>query len=84
MIKLGDEVKDKITGFKGVAVSIADWLNGCRRVGIQPKKLDEKGKPGEIEWFDIEQVEAIKKKAVKKSKRSGGPTPNPVRRGDAR
>lgn len=33
-IKLGCKVRDKITGFEGIAYCMATWLNGCIRVSI--------------------------------------------------
>ena len=54
-IKLGDTVKDRITGFSGVVVAITHWLNGCKRVSVQPRTLHE-GKPIESQVFDIEQL----------------------------
>ena len=37
MKNLGDEVKDTITGFKGIVVARTEWLNGCARVTVQPQ-----------------------------------------------
>jgi hypothetical protein len=58
MIKLGELVKDKITGFTGIATSMTQWLNGCVRVGITPRELRE-GKPIESVVFDQEQIEVV-------------------------
>lgn len=51
-IQLGMEVKDSITGFKGIVVCIANWLHGCRRIGIQSRELDKENKPQESVFFD--------------------------------
>lgn len=56
---LGDRVKDRVTGFTGIVVCTAQWLNGCDRVAVQPEKLDE-GKVGEPQHFDAPQVDVIK------------------------
>ena len=37
IIKLGQEVKDRVTGFKGIVVSKTTYLQGCDRVAVQPK-----------------------------------------------
>ena len=37
MIKLGQEVKDRVTGFKGIAIGRTHYLQGCDRVLVQPK-----------------------------------------------
>ena len=76
-IELGDRVKDKVTGFKGIVTGITSWLNGCRRIGIQPEKLMTTGKPVEAEWFDEQQVLVIKKSAHSEKQKRGGPMPDP-------
>lgn len=58
-IELGDEVKDTITGFKGIATGRTDWLHGCSRIGIQSQSLIE-GKPTEAQWFDEQQCVVVK------------------------
>ena len=73
MINLGDKVKDKITGYTGIAVGITTWMQGCRRIGIQSQKLHE-GKPRDTIWFDEPQVEVILPKKMKKQDGdNGGP-----------
>jgi hypothetical protein len=79
-----DEVKDTITGFKGVVVSIFKYINGCVRIEVQPEKLGKDGKPAESFIFDSDQlalVKAAKRVAVAPS---GGPRPNPPQRRDPR
>jgi len=80
-LKLGDDVKDRISGFSGVVVAITDWLNGCRRITIAPKELDS-GKLLGSETFDAEQVELIKSNAPVGVEPSGGPSIDPVRNAD--
>ena len=77
-IKLGQYVKDEITGFEGVAVSITEWMNGCRRIGIQSKEMHE-GKPIEIEWVDEKQVAKVKPGRIKQVAATGGPRQDPKR-----
>ena len=93
-INLGDEVKDKVTGFKGIAVAVTTWLNGCVRVTITPEGLDKEGKVKTSESFDEEQLTLIKagKVAAVKTRaeqpvavpkaKSGGPKPEPRRVSD--
>ena len=81
-INLRDNVKDDITGCRGVLLSITLWSNGCVRLGVQPRELKD-GKPVEMQTFDIEDIvllEKDNKKPTKKASRSGGPKPDPVRR----
>jgi predicted YcjX-like family ATPase len=57
-IKLGQEVKDRITGFQGIVVSITDFLNGCKRPGVQSKWEPGKELLG-AEMFDEPVLELI-------------------------
>ena len=81
-INLGDEVQDRVTGFKGIAVARTQWLTGCDRITIQPK-LDKEGKASEPMGFDEGQLKVLKKGAFKiaevreKPEKRGGPRPEP-------
>lgn len=81
-IKLGDKVKDKISGFTGIATGKADYLAGCIRIQISPQTLDKDGKPGGEEWFDEDLVETVKENGEKKRPASGGPMSAPTTRQD--
>lgn len=75
-IKLGDLVKDVITGFQGVVICESKWLHGCRRLTLQPEKL----KNGEIvasNTFDEPQLKLIKASFVKTTDLTGGTSPEP-------
>ena len=63
-IKLGEQVKDKLTGFKGTTVARAEYLYGCVWVCVVPKDLVE-GKPLEDTWFDEQRLKVIIAKKVK-------------------
>jgi len=41
-IKLGNKVKDIATGFTGIAIEKATYMNGCVYFGVLPKKDDGK------------------------------------------
>ena len=86
VIELGDEVKCKITGFRGIVTSYAKCLTGCDRITVQPP-VKKDGKHPDSLWFDMAAVKIIKKGKVKASsvqeqvapfgevqKRGGGPT----------
>ncbi len=84
---LGDLVKDRITGFTGVAVARTTWINGCVRWTVQPAKLSKDGTVKATECFDGEQVQVLRKSAVPSYGRvvvagtlpPGGPRPSPSR-----
>ena len=50
-IKLGQEVKDRITGFKGIAVGRTTYLQGCDRIQVAPK-VDKDGDIKDTQHFD--------------------------------
>ena len=69
-IKLGQKVKDSITGFEGIAIAKAIYLNGCVSYQVKSQTLKD-GKTIEAEWFD-EQRLTIRSKA-----KAGGPQDHP-------
>lgn len=75
MVTLGKEVKDKVTGFKGIAVARCEYLNGCVRIEVQPLELKD-GIPQECIWIDETQLESKEKES--KDKDSGGPGDVPI------
>jgi hypothetical protein len=77
-IKLGDVAADTISGFEGVVVSKTEWLNGCVRLQLAPRKLHE-GKPIEGHVFDIEQLVLVTDNQKTKAAAGGGDRPNPTR-----
>lgn len=77
-LKLGDKAKDTISGFSGVIVAMTEWLNGCRRITIQPQELFE-GKPVDNQTFDAEQVAKVETGPALPPSRTGGPSIAPVR-----
>ena len=62
---LGDEVKTKITGFKGIIRGRTDYLTGCNHYGLQSEKLDKDGNPKKWQWFDEEELVLIKAEKIK-------------------
>lgn len=59
MIKLGQEVRDRVTGFQGIVVVIADHLYGCVRIGVQPQGMDKDGRKFDDAFFDVSALEVI-------------------------
>ncbi len=58
-IKLGDEVKDQITGFKGITTAICHWQSGEIAISVQSQELYE-GKPIGNQAFNDNQLIVIK------------------------
>jgi len=65
LVNIGDEVKDQITGFKGIAASRTEFLYGCVRVEVQPQKLKADKNREDSVIFDETQLLVTKKKAIK-------------------
>lgn len=88
-IRLGQEVRDRVTGFKGFAVCKTEWLNGCVRWGLQAP-IDKDGKFPDTVSVDEQQLEvvntahvlAVPEPAEELSEvvcKVGGPYPEPKR-----
>ena len=74
-VKLGQEVRDKVTGFQGIAISITEYLQGCKRIEVQPK-VDKDGKLMDMACFDEPQLEIVGSGILAEKdiiKKSGGP-----------
>jgi hypothetical protein len=85
MVSLGDKVKDRISGFEGIATCRSEYMFGCVRVGVSPRGTHE-GKPVESQWFDEDQLDVIEVSAIQRpasvDERRGGPMSAPPRRAD--
>ena len=81
-IKLGDTVKCKVSGFKGIVVARTEFINGCIQLEVQPK-VNKKNEHMESLGIDIQSLEkiSIKKKAVKKKSTGGANTKSTKMRG---
>lgn len=58
-VKIGQRVRDSISGFEGIVVAKTSYLYGCERVGVAPEYLDDDGETISWHWFDEPQVEVI-------------------------
>lgn len=76
---LGEKVRCIVTGFEGIVVSRTDYLNRCKRYGVQDSKLQD-GQVRDWEYFDEEQLEYFGEGIIHKVKnifqnkqQTGGP-----------
>lgn len=60
---LGLRVRDRVTGFKGVIVSVCFDLYGCIQVAVNPGE-DKNHKLQESHWLDVSRVEVLNKTPV--------------------
>jgi len=82
MIKLGDKVKDKISGFTGIVISVHEFLYGCRRISVQKISI-KNAKYEDAQVFDEPQLKLIKIAAYKIEEnldKNGGPRAIPKAR----
>lgn len=75
MIKLGKKVKDKVTGFEGIATARCEYLNGCTQYCVEPKATKE-GAMLEAKYIDDSQLTVVSKGLNVKKKDTGGNMPN--------
>ncbi len=84
MIILGSLVKDKVTGFEGIATSRAQYLEGCDRYCVCPNKLDKDGNIFEPATFDEGRLDVLIVGLIKPSdvqvEVPGGPRDMPTER----
>lgn len=70
-IKLGNTVKDRITGFKGIATARIEYLNGCIQFCVRPK-VEKGNKIIEEQYIDIDELEFINEGIALQKTNSGG------------
>ncbi len=71
MIELGNEVKEIVSGFCGIAVSRIEYLNGCVQFGIRGK-VGSDGKVPDTQYFDDKYLEFVGKGVSVQKKPTGG------------
>ena len=60
MIKLGQTVKCKMTGFTGVAGARLEFMNGCVQLLVRPKKKAKETEYPAGVYIDIEFLDVVK------------------------
>ena len=71
-IKLGDRVRDSITGFEGIVIAYTKWLTGCDRLSVLPTELKKDGGLVGDEVFDITRLEKVEKRVSEETPPVGG------------
>lgn len=75
MVLLGDEVKDMVSGFTGIAVCRHTYLQGCDRISVQ-RSVGKDGSLKESMAFDEPQLVVLKAQKVERkasATNTGGP-----------
>tara|TARA_B100000749_G_scaffold243770_3_gene205193 strand:+ start:388 stop:885 length:498 start_codon:yes stop_codon:yes gene_type:complete len=68
-IRLGDRVKDKVTGFEGIVTVWCETYTGNQRIQVEGKATDESS--GHYLQLDVQQVEAVEVQVVKPTEENG-------------
>ena len=62
---LGHEVKDKVSDFTGVVISMSFDLYGCIQADVRPKKLrKDDGTITQGMWLDVLRLDVVSKKPL--------------------
>ena len=72
MFKLGQKVKDKVTGFEGIIIAKVEYLNGCVQFAIRPKIKKGDSKFPENHYIDEGQLVLVSEGIRAKKKNNGG------------
>lgn len=56
---LGRTVKDKVSDFEGVVISMSFDLYGCIQADVRPIALDRDGKIGQGCWLDVGRLNVL-------------------------
>jgi len=65
IMDLGDKVRDKITGFTGIATAVTLYLHKCPLVEVTAKELSDGDGKLIVLWFDEPQLEIVNRKEYK-------------------
>lgn len=78
MIRLGDRVRDPLTGIRGIAYACTSYLQGCDRIGIQQPLIKRKENTDlvpELFFVDEPQLVCVKRSVIKTQQtKNGGPS----------
>lgn len=60
-VEIGDRIRDKVSGFKGIATGLTEYLNGCRQFLISAEKTENDGKKIDGIWIDEQTLKVVDK-----------------------
>jgi hypothetical protein len=66
-IRLGDTVKDEISGVKGVVIGYYEYVYGCVRCCVQPPGMKDE-QPIKSSTFDLDQLKKLKDGNIRNTK----------------
>lgn len=63
-MRLGDKMRDAVTGFEGVAIGYVQYFSGCNQY-LLTGRIGSDGKKPEGEWFDEERLAVVEEGDVR-------------------
>jgi hypothetical protein len=57
-VGLGDQIRDQISGLRGVCTARIEYLYGCQQVSLSPNEHKD-GKVADSSWLDESRVEIV-------------------------
>lgn len=78
-VKLGQKVKDVITGFEGTITGRAQYLTGCSQ-GLVAPPISKDGEHRDGHWFDEDRLAVVSEEIVDLKVVNPGPDKTPSRR----
>lgn len=63
--EVGDLLREKVSGFKGVVLAVTRYATGCFHYGLGATKTTKDGGIQGWEWFDQSCLELVEEQAVK-------------------
>jgi hypothetical protein len=73
-IKLGNEVRCKVTGLKGIATAKVYYINGCVQFCVTPRALNDEYPKST--YLDVKQLEYVGEGVEISALETGGPQQN--------
>ena len=63
MVKLGDKVKDNISGLEGIVTGRSEYLYGCAHILVNPQQVKD-GAPVAGTWLDEDRFTVIEEGVI--------------------
>jgi len=76
-VKLGNKVRDTLSGYEGMAVAKTVWASGNVTISVEPTELQENGQPIASQAFDVHRLVITSEPAIPVSEESEAPTGGP-------
>lgn len=76
-MKLGDKVRDRITGYEGVVTGKAEYITGCKQLLVTSQQLKTDG-DSTAQWIDEVRLTMVAPDIIPMLHAAGGPSDGPT------